>query len=167
MQFHLIYLIIDGEMLSHQIFEHSKSTSSSRSTLEGRYTTAKEIASYAKIHRDTYGLDHIPCHMLYPASEALYALVEYLDDSDVKEAFIESSRLVLALSKRMKAGEDTLHRLQRKADELNIALPSEVLKLFGQVEHKQSLRLLAESPGAQEDIALGTGSGSASPGHHP
>jgi hypothetical protein len=132
-----------------------------------RSSAANEIARYSRIHCDTYGLDHIPCHMVHTVSESLCTLLEELNNPDVKEAFIELSRLVLALSKRMKAGEDTLHNLQRKANELNVPLPNEVLDFFGRDKNKEVLRLPADSPGVQEEVASWTRSGSASPSLQP
>jgi hypothetical protein len=110
-----------------------------------RLHSAKEIARYSRIQRQTYGLTHVPCDMLLSTSAGLFVLRDTLGHTESQAAFIELSRLPAALSQRSKPSRGVLHRLGRTAQQSNIVLPSDVLTIF--TEHDKDTSYEAFNPG--------------------
>lgn len=103
-----------------------------------RLHSAREIARYSRIQRQTYGLNHVPCDMLQSTSAALFVLLDSLSSTESQTAFVELSRLPAALSKRLKLSKSILCVLERTAQQSSISLPSDVLTIFKDLEKDTS-----------------------------
>jgi len=90
---------------------------------ENRIQSAKEIAQCSRIHRLSYGLNHAPSHMVHPISAGLFVLLNELNDTESQEAFIELSRHLSALSRRIVHCKVIIRKLELTAQQSSINLP--------------------------------------------
>ncbi|KAJ5571087.1 Transcription factor [Penicillium sp. DV-2018c] len=90
-----------------------------------------EIAQCLQIHRQTYGLKHIPSEMVDATQTGLRILVDQVDHGDgAKEAFIEFCRFGMALSHRFKQTADFIREIRKSALCQSLRLPSEAVAIF-------------------------------------
>ena len=97
---------------------------------ENRIHSAKEIARCSRIHRQSYGLNHAPSHMVHPISTGLFALLNGLNDTGSQEAFIELSRHLSALSRRIVHCKVIIRNLESRAQQSSINLPPDAVAVF-------------------------------------
>lgn len=92
-----------------------------------RLQSAKRIADYLLLYHEAYGLRHVPGQMLEPTNASSLILLTVLDDcdDDLKEAFVELCRFLVAFSKRFPQAKDMLADIDCTANSLSIKLPPE------------------------------------------
>ncbi|KAB8233349.1 putative C6 transcription factor [Aspergillus alliaceus] len=92
-----------------------------------RLQSAKRIADYLLLYHEAYGLRHVPGQMLEPTNASSLILLTVLDDcdDDLKEAFVELCRFLVAFSKRFSLAKDMLADIECTANSLSIKLPPE------------------------------------------
>jgi hypothetical protein len=99
-----------------------------------------EMAQCLRIHRQTYGLKHIPSEMVDATQTGLRILAHQLDDSDeARQAFIELCRFGMALSRRFKQTADVIQEIRKNALHKTLQLPYEVIAIFDSPEQWNGL----------------------------
>ncbi|KAJ5963790.1 Transcription factor [Penicillium vulpinum] len=101
---------------------------------------AEEMAQCLRIHRQSYGLKHIPSQIVDAVQTGLRILVHQLEESEEsRQAFAELCRFGTALSHRFKQTADAIHEIRKNALHLNIQLPPEAIAIFDDPEQWKSL----------------------------
>jgi hypothetical protein len=95
-----------------------------------RLDSARGIANYARIHRQSYGLNHAPSHVLHPVSSSLFVLLGDLGVAESQEAFVELGRLLSSLSRRIQFGKGIIRNIEHFAQQSNISLPRDAVTIF-------------------------------------
>jgi hypothetical protein len=102
--------------------------------------SVEETAQCLRIHRQSYGLKHIPSQIVDAIQTGLQILVPQLEESDEsRQAFAELCRFGTALSHRFKQTADMIHEIRKNALHLGVRLPSEVIAIFDDPEQWRSL----------------------------
>ncbi|KAJ5483228.1 hypothetical protein N7530_002474 [Penicillium desertorum] len=102
--------------------------------------SVEETAQCLRIHRQSYGLKHIPSQIVDAIQTGLRILVPQLEESDEsRQAFAELCRFGTALSHRFKQTADVIHEIRKNALHLGVRLPSEVIAIFDDPEQWRSL----------------------------
>jgi hypothetical protein len=92
---------------------------------------AEEIAQCLRIHRQSYGLWHIPSQVIDIVQEVFYTLVHHLESSNtVRHAFIEFCRFGIALGQKSKPMAETIYAIQSPSQRGSIQLPTEVITIL-------------------------------------
>ncbi|KAK4867685.1 hypothetical protein LT330_001195 [Penicillium expansum] len=95
----------------------------------------EEMANCLRIHRQSYGLNHIPSQIVDAIQAGLRISVHQLEESDqTRQAFTELCRFGTALSHRFKQTADVIHEVRRVALHLDVQLPAEVIEIFDDPE---------------------------------
>ncbi|KAJ5747544.1 uncharacterized protein N7511_009240 [Penicillium nucicola] len=98
--------------------------------------SAEEMAQCLRIHREAYGLKHIPSRMVDATQTGLQILACQMNDNEeLRQAFVEFSRFGAALGKRFQRTADTIHEISAQALNQNLKLPSEAVALLNDAEH--------------------------------
>ncbi|KAJ5143825.1 Transcription factor [Penicillium bovifimosum] len=94
-------------------------------------TSLVETARCLRIHRQKYGLKHIPTEMVDATHTGLCILAYQLDHGDeAKQAFIELCQFGMALSQRFKPTADVIRAIRKRALNQSLRLPSEAIEIF-------------------------------------
>lgn len=102
--------------------------------------SAEQTAHCLRIHRQSYGLRHIPIQVVDAVQTGLRILVHQLERSDEsRQAFTELCRFGMALSHRFKQTADVIHEIRRNVQHRSIRLPPDVVVLFDHPERWRSL----------------------------
>lgn len=100
----------------------------------------EETAQCLHIHRQSYGLKHIPSQIVDAIQTGLRVLVSQLEERDEsKEAFVELCRFGAALSHRFKQTADVIQEIRKNALHLSVRLPPEAIAIFDDPEQWRSL----------------------------
>lgn len=92
---------------------------------------AEEMAECLRVHRQSYGLKHIPSQVIDAVQTALRVLVHQLDDSDdTRNAFTELCRFGIALSQKFQPTAETVHAIQLLAQRGAVRLPTEAIAIL-------------------------------------
>ncbi|KAJ5787765.1 Transcription factor [Penicillium paradoxum] len=93
--------------------------------------SAVETAQCLKIHRQLYGLKHIPSEMVNATQAGLRILLYQLEDGDdAKQAFVEFCRFGRALGHRFKQTTDVIHEIRKTVLHRSLRLPSEAIAIL-------------------------------------
>lgn len=102
--------------------------------------SAEETAQCLRIHRQSYGLKHIPSQVADAVQTGLRILVHELEERDEsRQAFAELCRFGTALSRRFKQTADVIHEIRKKALHLSVRLPPEAIAIFDDPEQWRGL----------------------------
>ncbi|GKZ24284.1 hypothetical protein AbraIFM66951_011192 [Aspergillus brasiliensis] len=94
------------------------------------FSSARNIAHLMRIHRSCWGLDRMPVSIIQCITEALFTLLDDLEEPNNREAFITLSIAAKAFSRRWESSRTILGTLRTTAQAKRLALPSETDSLF-------------------------------------
>jgi len=93
--------------------------------------SAHEIAQCLRVHRQAYGLKHIPSQMADATQTGLRILAYHMEDNDEsRQAFAELCRFGMALSHSFKQTADVVHEIRNSALQQNLRLPPEAIAIL-------------------------------------
>lgn len=97
--------------------------------------SAVETAQCLQIHRQSYGLKHIPSEIVKATQTGLRNLVHPWEDSDeIRQAFIEFCRFGRALGHRFKQTADVIQEIRKTAMRQGLQLPPEAIAILDDPE---------------------------------
>ncbi|KAF9885695.1 hypothetical protein FE257_012677 [Aspergillus nanangensis] len=137
-RFHHTIISLFDFPLSH---ESANSESHPSPYRQGRLTqlrSARHIAHYLRLHRESYGLRQISGLMLEPTNISALILVTALDHDETKNAFVEVCRSLVAFSKRLPEVKDMIRNVESTARLSGINLPPDAVAVLGHKELKSS-----------------------------
>ena len=92
---------------------------------------AEEVAQCLRVHRQSYGLKHVPSQVVDAVQTALHILVHHLDDTDnTKNAFTELCRFGIALSQKFQPTAEAIHAIQLLAQRGAVRLPPKAIAIL-------------------------------------
>jgi hypothetical protein len=93
--------------------------------------SAHELAQCLQVHRQAYGLKHIPSQMADATQTGLRVLLRHMEDGDEsKQAFAELCRFGVALSYRSQQTANLLNEIRNSVLQQNIRLPPEAIAIL-------------------------------------
>ncbi|CAI7566583.1 unnamed protein product [Penicillium glandicola] len=102
--------------------------------------SAHETAECLRIHRQSYGLKHIPSELVDAIQTGLRILLHQVEKSDQsRQAFVELCRFGTALGHRFKQTAETIQEIRKNALQLNLQLPPEAIAIFDDLEQWRSV----------------------------
>lgn len=122
---HLVELLIERDY-------QSTKTSQLRQTW---FAQAEEMAQCLHIHRQSYGIKHIPSQVTDAVQTALQALVNHLEDFDgAEQVFIEIWRFGVALGQKFKSTAETIKTIRFLSRKESVELPREAIAILDGTE---------------------------------
>jgi hypothetical protein len=96
-----------------------------------RRAQAEEMARCLQVHRQSYGLKHVPSQVVDAVQTALRVLVHHLDDTDdARNAFTELCRFGIALSQKFQPTAEAVQDIQLLAQQGTVKIPSEAIAIL-------------------------------------
>ena len=94
------------------------------------FSLAKQITSLITLHRSKWGIERMSPTTIQWVSTSLFALLDGLDNTDNRNAFIELCTVARAFCQRWTLPKGILRMIQLTASQRGIQLPGEVEALF-------------------------------------
>lgn len=94
------------------------------------FSLAKQLTSLIKLHRSKWGIERMSPTTIQWVSTSLFALLDGLDNSDNRNAFIELCTVARAFCHRWTLPKGILRMIQLTASQRGVQLPREVEALF-------------------------------------
>lgn len=92
---------------------------------------AEEMARCLRVHRQSYGLKHVPSQVVDAVQTALRVLALQLDDTDdARNAFTELCRFGITLSQKFQPTAEAVQAIQLLAQQGAVKLPSEAIAIL-------------------------------------
>jgi hypothetical protein len=96
---------------------------------------AEAMAQCLRVHRQSYGLKHVPSQVVDAVQTALRVLVHQLDDTEnAKNAFTEICRFGIALSQKFQPTAEAIKAIQLLSQRGDVQLPIDALAILDGVE---------------------------------
>ncbi|KAJ5974241.1 hypothetical protein N7481_011451 [Penicillium waksmanii] len=122
---HLIELLVERD------YQSSKTSQLQETWL----AQVKEMAQCLRIHRQSYGIKHIPSQVADAVQGALRVLVHRLEDlGEAKQAFIELCRFGVAMGQRFKSTAETIQTIQSLSSRGSVMLPKQAIAILNDSE---------------------------------
>lgn len=93
------------------------------------------MAQCLRIHRQSYGIKHIPSQLADAVQGALRVLAHRLEDlGEAKQAFIELCRFGVAMGQKFKSTAVTIQTIQSLSSERPVILPKQAIAILDGLE---------------------------------
>ncbi|KAF9895330.1 hypothetical protein FE257_000234 [Aspergillus nanangensis] len=102
-------------------------------------SSARAIAHLIRRHQQAWGVDRMPVRNVQWITAALFTLLDGLDDSDNREAFIGLTVSAKAFSRRWGSSKGLLRTVEAVAQKTETGLPTETDPLFAELDTKTLL----------------------------
>lgn len=124
--------------LVESLIERDQQRSMANRLQQTWFEQAVEMAQCLRFYRQSYGLKHVPSQVADAVRTALQVLVHQLDHSrEVRQAFMEILRFVVALSQKFKPAADAVHAVQILSQRGAVMLPTEAVVILGASETRE------------------------------
>ncbi|KAI3002245.1 transcriptional regulator family: Fungal Specific TF [Aspergillus niger] len=97
-------------------------------------SSARRVAELLRVHRDKWGIDRMAPSTIQWCSIGMFTLMEALDSTDNRNAFVELCIIARAFSRRFPLAKGILRMIQLSATQTEVALPEETDALFTDFE---------------------------------
>jgi hypothetical protein len=114
-------------MLVERDYQSSKTAQLQKSW----FAQVEEMAQCLRIHRQCYGIKHIPSQLADAVQAALRVLVHRLEDlGEAKQAFIELCRFGVAMSQKFRSTAETIQTIQSLSSQGSVVLPRQAIAIL-------------------------------------
>jgi hypothetical protein len=115
------------EMLVERDYQSSKTAQLQKNW----FAQVEEMAQCLRIHRQCYGIKHIPSQLADAVQAALRVLVHRLEDlGEAKQAFIELCRFGVAMSQKFRSTAETIQTVQSLSSQGSVVLPRQAIAIL-------------------------------------
>jgi hypothetical protein len=115
------------EMLVERDYQSSKTAQLQKSW----FAQVEEMAQCLRIHRQCYGIKHIPSQLADAVQAALRVLVHRLEDlGEAKQAFIVLCRFGVAMSQKFRSTAETIQTVQSLSSQGSVVLPRQAIAIL-------------------------------------
>lgn len=97
-------------------------------------SSARRVAALLGVHRDKWGIDRMAPSTIQWCSIGMFTLMESLDSTANRNAFIELCIIARAFSRRFPLAKGILRMIQLSANQTQVVLPEETDALFTDFE---------------------------------
>ncbi|GKZ37320.1 hypothetical protein AbraIFM66950_008807 [Aspergillus brasiliensis] len=128
--YHHMIITLFQFFLERQNFGPASHLSEFKQARLDQLRSAKQVVHCLRSYHETYGLRQVPGQLLEPTYNCLLVFLGALNEEDLKGAFVELCRFMVAFSKRFVLAEDMLRNVENIVQSSKLTLPPEAVAVL-------------------------------------